>query len=64
MAQPFDPDGLRMTAEMFPLAEAVGNISVSENRVLADQSGDQGGVAQELVWVDRTGKEIESAGPG
>jgi hypothetical protein len=63
MVQPFDPDRLRIPAEMFPLVEGVGNISVSENGVLAYQTGDRGALAQDLTWMDRTGKQIESAGP-
>ena len=73
MAQPFDADRLRMTGEMFPVAEDVGSFgpgggvarafSASENGVLAYSAGTQQAAAGELVWVDQTGKQIESAGP-
>ena len=73
MAQPFDADRLRMTGEVFPLAEDVGSFgpgggtarafSASENGVLAYSAGTQQAVAGELVWVDQAGKQIEPAGP-
>jgi hypothetical protein len=72
MAQPFDARALKLTGEMFPVAEQVPNsanngfgaFSVSENGILAFRSG---GAAsnRELVWIDRTGKRLGSAGkPG
>jgi serine/threonine protein kinase/Tol biopolymer transport system component len=62
MAEPFDPNHLRMSGEMFPVAEQVsetGNIgsgafSVTATGVLAFRG--EGGASRELVWMDRTGK--------
>jgi Tol biopolymer transport system component len=69
-AQAFDPQRLRLSGEMVPLAEPVGTemlgdlaaFSVSDNGVLAYSSG-QEGASRELVWLDRTGKQIGSVGP-
>ena len=63
MAQPFDPERLRVSGEMVPLAEPVGTevlgflpaFSVSDGGVLAYSSGEEG-ANRELVWLDRTGK--------
>jgi eukaryotic-like serine/threonine-protein kinase len=65
MAQPFDPDRLHTTGEMFPLAERVGvaaNVSygafsASENGVLSYRSGGTFG-NRELIWMDRSGKRL------
>ena len=62
MAQPFDPETLRLTGEVFPLAEPVTQFSVSESGAFAYISGATT-ARQELVWLDRSGKPIESAGP-
>jgi len=70
MAQVFDPEQLRLTGEMVPLAEPVGTeilgalptFSVSDSGVLAYSSG-AAGASRELVWVDRTGKPMGLAGP-
>ena len=70
MAQAFDPERLRLSGEMVPVAESVGTVdfgflpafSVSESGVLAYSSG-AAGANRELVWLDRTGKQMESAGP-
>jgi len=62
MAQPFDLATLRMTGEVFPAAESVAQFSVSANGTLAYMSGG-GSARQQLVWLDRAGKEIGSAGP-
>ena len=66
MAQPFDPRRLALTGEAFPVAEQIqttgtsppyGVFSTSENGVLAYQMG--AAVANpQLVWFDRTGKQI------
>jgi Tol biopolymer transport system component len=63
MAQPFDPNGLRMNGDLFPVAERIagaGNVgfsafSMSENGVLAYRTGART-IDQELIWMDRTGK--------
>ena len=39
MAQPFDPETLRLTGEVFPVAEPVTQFSVSESGELAYMSG-------------------------
>jgi eukaryotic-like serine/threonine-protein kinase len=68
MSQPFDPDRLELTGTPVPIAEevAVGGLSgsfggyaVSDNGVLAYQRGAGGDVSQ-LIWVDRTGKQLET----
>ncbi len=64
MAQPFDPDNGRMTGEMFPLAELVGNVTgtglgqftASDNGALA-YSG-SGGSLREVFWTDRKGTPV------
>jgi len=67
MAQPFDPKALKLTGEMFPVAEQVpfsvntgfGAFSASENGTLVYRTG--GLVSnRELVWVDRTGKRVRA----
>jgi eukaryotic-like serine/threonine-protein kinase len=62
MAQPFDPETLQLTGEVFPVAEPVIEFAVSESGELAYMSGATA-ARQELVWVDRSGKQIETAGP-
>jgi serine/threonine protein kinase len=65
MAQPFDPDRLRLDGEMFPVAEQVGasgNVGMaafaaSENGVLAYRTGGSAG-NREFVWTDRAGKRL------
>ena len=74
MAQPFNPDRLQLTSEMFPVAEEVGErgnqgnaaFSASDNGVLAYSSGGNLGIlSREMAWVDRTGKRLGIAGqPG
>ncbi len=66
MAQPFDPDRLQTTGEMFPLAEQVGRsghaghgaFSVAGSGVLAYRTGAGFLGDRELVWLDRTGKRL------
>jgi serine/threonine protein kinase/Tol biopolymer transport system component len=62
MAQRFDLEALRLTGEIFPVAEPVSQFSVSANGALAYMSGVAAG-RQQLVWVDRAGKEVGSVGP-
>ena len=62
MAQPFDPETLRLAGEAFPMAEGVTQFSVSESGALAYMSGTSM-AHQELVWLDRSGRQIESGGP-
>jgi Tol biopolymer transport system component len=72
MAQPFDLRKLAVSAEAVPIAEHVvsigaqrrGAFSVSQNGILAYQSGASGG-GHQLTWVDRSGKRLGSLGePG
>jgi Tol biopolymer transport system component len=64
MAQPFDPDHVRMNGDMFPVAEQVsvtgnlgsGAFSVAAAGVLVFRGA--GGASRELVWIDRTGKRL------
>ena len=65
MAQPFGPETLTFTGEMFPVAEQVpdgwnigfGAFSVSENGTLVYRTGDAES-NRELVWMDRTGTRL------
>jgi len=68
MAQPFDPERLRLNGEPVPIVEQIGYSAataraffcVSNNRVLAYR----GNVALngQLTWYDRTGKQLEKVG--
>ena len=68
VAQPFDADSFRVTAEPVAVAQQVdfnaksrrGAFSVSQTGVLAYRP--IGGMKR-LTWVDRTGQTIESIGP-
>ena len=62
MAQLFDPETFRLTGDIFPVAEPVSQFSVSANGALAYTSGTTA-ARQELLWMDRTGKQLGSAGP-
>jgi Tol biopolymer transport system component len=64
VAQPFDAESRELTGEPVPLAEEVGasgvglaHISASNNGVLVYRAGAT--AARRLVWVDRSGKELE-----
>ena len=68
-AQRFDPDALETQGDMFPVAEGVafgsalntfGAFTVSDNGTLAYQIGGTT-LRRELVWVDRSGKRLETA---
>ena len=67
MGLPFDADKLEVTGEPKPIAMNIGTagntyaFSVSDNGTLLYQSGNRSSVS-ELVWVDRTGKRIETVG--
>ena len=72
VAQPFDVERLELTGDALPIAERVmigglsgvtGAFSVSETGVLAYQTGPadvggQAGAPTQLVWFDRSGKQI------
>ncbi|MBI3048532.1 MAG: serine/threonine-protein kinase [Acidobacteria bacterium] len=76
MAQPFDVDRLELTGDAVAVAQLVttggqsgmaGGFSVSATGVLAYQTGPagvggQGSPTTQLVWVDRTGKQIGTLG--
>ncbi len=69
MAQPLDLSAQRLTGEPVPLAESVqgaatgGSFSVSATGVLVYEAA--GSSYAQLVWLDRTGKELGSVGaPG
>ena len=76
MAQPFDVERLELTGDAVPIAERVmiggasgmaGAFSVSETGVLAYQTGPadaggQAGAPTQLVWFDRSGKQIGALG--
>jgi Tol biopolymer transport system component len=66
VAQPFDAKALRTTGEPVPLAEKIGidavglaRFSVSREGTLAYRTGEAG---SRLVWVDRSGKELDTVG--
>ena len=66
VAQRFDLGALKTIGEPAPVAEKIGTdavglarFSVSRNGVLAYRTGDSG---NRLLWLDRSGKEIETAG--
>ena len=66
VAQPFDAKTLKTTGEPIPLAEQVGTdtvglarFSVSREGTLAYRTGE---MTDRLVWVDRSGKELETEG--
>jgi Tol biopolymer transport system component len=62
MAQPFDADTATLTGQMFPVAESVGRFSVSQNGALAYVPGGPAQIGrQELLWVDRSGKQLRVA---
>jgi Tol biopolymer transport system component/predicted Ser/Thr protein kinase len=67
MAQPFDPNRLALTGEPVPVAEnvQVGQLgdafsSVSQNGFLIYRTG--GADTNELIWFDRSGKRLATAG--
>ena len=68
VAQPFDPNRLRLSGEALPLAEDVpisvntgfGAFSASANGTLAYRTGGSG-ANRELAWFDRSGKRIAAA---
>jgi hypothetical protein len=70
MAQAFDDKRLQLTGDAFPVAEQVqydsllwrGVFSVSQNGILAYQGGGTGRAGTQLVWLDRTGKQIGAVG--
>ena len=73
MAQRFDADRLRLIGEATPLAghalvntaENGGIFTVSENRLLVYQAGNATGGNGQLLWFDRSGKQIGETGtPG
>ena len=69
MAQSFDASRLELSGEPLPVAEQVvsdpvfgdGMFSASVNGVLAYRSS--GGGNSQLMWFDRSGKNLEPAGP-
>ncbi len=68
MAQPFDTARLELSGEPLAVVDTVyfdtegGEVdfSVSANGILAYRGGSQG---TRLVWLDRTGKEVQAVGP-
>ena len=72
MVQPFDPERVTLTGEPVALADDLdaairtggAAFTVSQTGILAYQNA-FGDVLSELVWVDRTGKELATVGePG
>jgi serine/threonine protein kinase len=72
VAQPFDVRTLTTTGDVFPVAEQIrtqsiggsvsGIFAASDNGVLAYQTGPAQGTTTQLMWVDRTGRTIETVG--
>jgi Tol biopolymer transport system component len=68
LAQAFNPKTLQLSEEPFPIAEGVltgvfngvAAFSVSDKGVLAYGTGAVSGSDEQLVWTDRTGKQIEA----
>jgi Tol biopolymer transport system component/predicted Ser/Thr protein kinase len=67
VAQPFDADRHELLGEPIPLAEEVGTSGVglahfgaSQTGTLVYRAGESG--ARRLVWVDRSGEELDEAG--
>ena len=68
MAQRFDANSLQLSGEPFPIAEQVGYnlvtgrafFSVSQTGVLAFVNNNPPNT--QLVWVDRTGKQVAAVG--
>ncbi len=73
LAQPFDPRGLKLRGEPFPIVDdvAVGGggaanaeFSASDNGVLVFR-GSEGAGTSRLTWVDRAGHDVRTVGePG
>jgi eukaryotic-like serine/threonine-protein kinase len=66
VAQRFNPTAFKIMSEPIPLAEQIGTdsvglatFSVSRDGTLAYRTGDSGA---RLLWVDRSGKELEPIG--
>jgi Tol biopolymer transport system component len=71
MAQPFDVQRLTLTGDPLPVADQiqttftgipVGAFSVSENGVLAYQTGTSAENGMQLTWLDRAGKAVGIVG--
>jgi eukaryotic-like serine/threonine-protein kinase len=66
VAQPFDAKGLKTTGEPVPVAEQVGTDSVGLARFSISREGTlvyrTGEVNDRMIWVDRSGKELETLG--
>jgi len=66
VAQPFDPKAMKTTGDPVPLAERIGTdnvglarFSISKEGTLVYRTGELSG---RLLWVDRTGRELDAAG--
>ena len=67
VAQPFDPQKLKVMGEPAVVAERIATVggnhefdfSVSDNGVLAYQTGS---IQSQLVWFDRSGKKLQTVG--
>jgi serine/threonine protein kinase/Tol biopolymer transport system component len=68
MARAFDPRSLQQSGDTFPISEQIfgptttAPFSISSNGSLAYQTGESTTRSQ-LVWLDRSGKELAVAGP-
>jgi len=73
MAQRFDASQLRLDGDAVPLVERAGVnaitsraiFAVSETGIMVYEAGNAAGDTDQLIWYDRTGKQIEATGtPG
>jgi Tol biopolymer transport system component len=67
LAQRFDPHGMKIVGEPFPISESLpvtstaqADFSVSSNGVLISRN--IGGTTSRLAWIDRTGRELGQVG--
>jgi eukaryotic-like serine/threonine-protein kinase len=73
MAQSFDASSLKVTGDVFPVAEHVrtqsiggnfsGIFSASQTGLLLFETGSAQSNESQLVWVDRAGRELAKLGP-
>jgi serine/threonine protein kinase len=68
MAQPFDPQSLKLSGEMFPIAEQVGTVANTGNAAFTASANGElayrfGNLYEnrQFVWMDRTGKQVGAA---
>ena len=58
----FDINGFTMEGKPAVIADGVQGFSVSDNGLLLYRKGSTGPVARQLLWFDRTGKQLGRLG--